>query len=335
MKLFKRSNGYWYVDFTIDGRRIQRSTKAKLKKEAIRYLDKLKEGKINLTSVSLSKFLIEFEEYSRTNKAPSSTYNDLRALGHFIKFVGDRKLESIKPNEIENFKTTRLKTVSRATVNIDLRACKAAFNVALQWGYIKNNPFRMVKQLREVQQPRKYLRQDEIQKLLECTQQQWFFDVILFALNTGCRRGEIINLQWANVDFLKQQLYIENTSEFTVKGGVGRVMPINENIMAMLRQKTHSSEYVLTNANGQKLHPPYVSRSFKRIAINAGLDPKFHFHHLRHTFATTLIQQGVPIYEVQKLLGHSKVSTTEIYAHMNVDTLRSSVAVLDSIIKLN
>ncbi|MBN1186107.1 MAG: tyrosine-type recombinase/integrase, partial [Bacteroidales bacterium] len=114
-----------------------------------------------------------------------------------------------------------------------------------------------------------------------------------------------------------------------VKGGIGRTIPMNATVYDLLSSKLPTCEYVLTNANGKKLYPNYMRERFKQYVLKAGLNPKLHFHHLRHTFATLLVQDGTPIYELKELLGHKDVKTTQIYSHMEVDTLRGAVARLD------
>jgi integrase len=216
-------------------------------------------------------------------------------------------------------------------VNIELRTCRAAFNTALKWSYLEKNPFRQIKLFAVPRKGRDYLKVEEVNILLQNIPQRWLYDVVVFALNTGCRKGELTNLKWDDVDFNRREICICHSSSFTVKGVYERTIPMNDTVYRLLINKARTSQYVLTNASGGKLCPDFLWKRFKRIVMRTGLNPKFHLHHLRHTFATTLIQKGVPIYEVQKLLGHSRITTTEIYAHMNVDTLRSSVAVLDSL----
>jgi site-specific recombinase XerD len=335
MNLYKRANGFWYVDYERDGRRVQQTTKTKSKAQALLFLTNLKEKQNPAVSITLSNFLEEYINFSKVNKARRATEMDQRGLNALLRVLGNKKISSFSVGDIEKFKSSRLNDVSKTSVNIELRTCKAAFNIAMKWNYIDTNPFSQVKLFKVPQKGREYFRTEEITALLQNIPQRWFYDVIAFALNTGCRKGEIVNLKWEDVDLKRKEIFIRHNDSFTVKGGNERVIPMNDLVFEILSNKSRLSDFVLTNASGGKLCSHYIWKRFKRIVVNSGLDPKFHFHHLRHTFATTLIQQGVPIYEVQKLLGHSKVSTTEIYAHMSVETLRSSVAVLDSLMKVN
>ena len=70
---------------------------------------------------------------------------------------------------------------------------------------------------------------------------------------------------------------------------------------------------------------------FKRACKAAGMDKSIHFHSLRHSFASNLAQQGVSLYVIKELLGHSSVSTTEIYSHLNLETLKDAISVLDDL----
>jgi integrase len=86
---------------------------------------------------------------------------------------------------------------------------------------------------------------------------------------------------------------------------------------------------VFGKVNGMAYTGDYFSKRFKRACMSAGISDSIHFHSLRHSFASNLAQKGVSLYVIKELLGHSSISTTEIYAHLNVDTLREAVSMLD------
>ena len=89
-------------------------------------------------------------------------------------------------------------------------------------------------------------------------------------------------------------------------------------------------EYVFSKRNGERFTGDHFSRRFKIVCKAAGLDNSIHFHSLRHSFASNLVQHGVPLYTIKELLGHSSISTTEIYSHLNMETLRKAVGKLDT-----
>ena len=329
--LYQRSNGIWYVSFIKNGKRYQRSTKAATKKKALQFLATVDFDHSTNRSVGLQSFIQDFLGWSAVNKAAKSLENDRRALTWLLKLIGNKRLDKITIADIERFKSARLQVASPTTVNIDLRTCKAAFYVAVKWELLKVNVFSKVPQMRVATQARVYLIEDEVAMLLSGIAENWFRDLVMFALNTGMRRGEIVNLRWVDVDMDRRVIRIVNQETFTVKGGKGRVIPMNDTVYGILCNRLSISSHVFTNQAGGKLYDNYIQHRFKKYIRRLGLNPNLHFHHLRHTFATSLVKQGVPIYEVQHLLGHANVTTTQIYSHMSVEDLRSAVGVLDKL----
>lgn len=329
MNLYKRSNGIWYLNYEHEGKRVQRSTGTRNKKEALLFISNLHHHPTPLPAKKLSEFIQDYRAYSKANKSLKTTDIDTRSLKSFLKIVGNTFLRSITTLDVEQFKMKRVEQISKTSVNIELRTCKAAFNVAVRWGYLEKNPFIGVKQLRIARKERRYLTKDDINQLLRSIREPWFYDAIVLAVNTGMRRGELVHLTWHDVNLETRVILIRNREDFVVKGGKGRTIPMNGTVYQMLSNKQRVCEYVLTGANGSQLCPIFLAKRLKRYVRELGLDPKLHFHNFRHTFATLLVQDGVPIYELKELLGHKDVQTTQIYSHMEVDSLRGSVARLD------
>ncbi len=104
-----------------------------------------------------------------------------------------------------------------------------------------------------------------------------------------------------------------------------RTVPMNDTVANLLRAKSLREGPVFNGRRGRRANPHFVSKKFKEAVRNLGLDGRLHFHSLRHTFASLLVQRGVSLYEVQNLLGHSTVAVTQIYAHLQPSTLQSTV----------
>jgi site-specific recombinase XerD len=121
---------------------------------------------------------------------------------------------------------------------------------------------------------------------------------------------------------------IQNKEAFQTKSKRNRVVPLNETLLPVLmqRQKDAVSEtgYVF-HKKGMKLKENFVSKTFKRYVRLSGLNPALHFHSLRHSFATWLIQDGVSIYAIKELLGHADVKTTQVYSHLAGSDLHREV----------
>jgi integrase/recombinase XerD len=89
------------------------------------------------------------------------------------------------------------------------------------------------------------------------------------------------------------------------------------------------SKYVFCKENGERFTGDYVSKTFKQACKDAGMDNAIHFHSLRHSFASNLVQKGVNLYTIKELLGHSSIATTEIYSHLNMDSLKDAIRMFD------
>ena len=155
----------------------------------------------------------------------------------------------------------------------------------------------------------------------------WLREIITFALNTGMRQGEILNLQWKDVDFTPGILMVMKS-----KNGARRTIPLNVTVYELLSAKQSTTGAsrgpVFNSPLGNELQVRFLAREFCEARDHAGI-PDFRFHDMRHTFATRLVQHGVDLYKVQRLLGHKTGTMTQRYAHHSPESLRDGVNVLD------
>ena len=160
---------------------------------------------------------------------------------------------------------------------------------------------------------------------------RWLLDLVRFALGTGLRRGELLNLRWGDLDLLAGSVHVRNRDGFTTKSGQERVVPLAGAALAVVRELAGArvgedpSAHVFTGVGGGPVNPDYLSKRFSHYRRLAGLPGQLHFHSLRHTYASRLVQSGASVYKVQALLGHSNVKTTQQYAHLTGQSLRSDV----------
>jgi integrase len=161
--------------------------------------------------------------------------------------------------------------------------------------------------------------EDEHALLLNATNPEWLRPLLITALHTGMRRGEILELTWKDIDFPRRLLRVERS-----KNGEKRSIPLSQTLHDTLKAIR------VRNISGRVF--PISFRSL-RVVHDETLEQlgiaDFHFHDLRHTFATRLVQRGVDLYKVLKLLGHKSIVMTQRYAHHYPESLRSSVEVLD------
>ncbi len=148
----------------------------------------------------------------------------------------------------------------------------------------------------------------------------------MVALHTGMRMGEILSLRWDTVDLFRRTVTILRS-----KNGDKLMIPLNGHMFALLKKlkdRTSSSEWIFPSQAGTMRDGHGLRRAFRKALKTAKIH-EFHFHDLRHTFATRLIQAGVDLYKVQKLLGHRSPVMTQRYAHHCSESLRDGVNVLD------
>jgi len=328
----------YLVDFYYEGKRFVRSTKTDDLKTARLILKdieaKIAKNAFNVEEldrkekVYLEQFIEEFLQYSETHKAPKTFKRDKLTFDNFLRFAGNRSLSSIDRKLIDNYLFERVQEVKKSTANIELRHLKAAFTKAKEWGYIDENPCKGAKQFQVPQSAPKFFSEDEMLRLLEAIGDSWLKDLVIVAVDTGLRVGELVNLKWNDVNFESQMLTVRNTSDFTTKSKRERVVPLNEeafNVLVCLKRK---GDYVFADDKGNRWNAEHVSKSFKKFVRVAELGEHFSFHSLRHTFASYLVMRGTSLYKVSKLLGHSSLKTTEVYAHLAPETLHEVVNLL-------
>lgn len=323
--LFKRSNGIYYYVTTQNGRQIWRSTGSKSLQDALKNIPKdLTEYRESTPTIS--EFSKKFFTYAQTNLAPTTVKLYDQAVRTWLRHMGDRPLGNYSIQEIEEFKVKRLAEVSAVKVNIDFRTLRAFFQTAVRWKIVKENPFSGVRQIRVPTERPIYISKAEFQKLLAAITFGWFRELVIFATCTMMRAGEILSLQWNSIDLGRKLIFVENRKDFRTKTTKPRVIPMNDWVFRFLATRERKGGFVFTNPKGERLKVGYVSHRFKKFVLKSGLSNELHFHSLRHTGATWLVQDGVSIYAVQKILGHSSIAMTQVYSHLESEGLFEIVA---------
>lgn len=249
------------------------------------------------------------------------------ALQHFLIVTGDISVTEVNERHFDKFVSETIKTVRNISANVQIRALKAFFSCLMRWKVLGSNPLEGAKQLHIAEKIPAYFSEEELKEYLQYIKDdRWLYDIVLFAVLTGARLGEIANLQWRDIDLINKRIIIRSSLSYQTKNGKIRTIPIHDTLWKNLSAKGEKEGFVFKGRKREaKAHLPFVSRQFKKSVSKGGFNGELHFHSLRHTFASLLVQKGVSLYHVQKLLGHSSPSMTEIYAHLGATELSGSI----------
>jgi integrase/recombinase XerD len=251
----------------------------------------------------------------------------------FISFCGNVSLKQINTQILGRFISTTFARTQRGAHHY-YRTLKAAFNKAVEWNYIESNPFTKVKFPRLTKVYPVFLTEDDLLIILANTTYEYLKDIFLVAFYTGMRLGELINMKWNWIDFFKNQITVKCSDEFLTKNKKERIIPMSEKVKSVLTDRLQNSahqfnEVVFYRIKGKRLHQETISKQFKDAVRKSNLNERIHFHSLRHSFASLLVQRGVSLYVVKELLGHEALSTTQIYSHLQQQqNLRDAVNLL-------
>jgi integrase len=267
----------------VKGRRVWRSTGVKTRRKAEEVARTLFPELLEPPRRwSLTRFSEIYLPYAEANLAPSTVLMYKGTLNDFRRLIGDRSLKSYTVQDIEQYKVRRLAEVSATKVNMDFRFLKAFFQNAVKWGYIERNPCAGVKALKIPPRRPIFFTKVEFQMVLDRIPERWFREIILFAVSTMMRVGEIVNLTWDCVDLSRRFIMVENTDHHRLKNHQPHAVPMNDCVYSMLSSRQVKTGYVFTLPCGRRPLASSVSHKFKVAIKKAGLGDQYHFHILRH-----------------------------------------------------
>jgi integrase len=322
----------YYADFSIGRNRYRPFLGTDLKAAKIE-LGRVRAEKYEdqrFDNASFSKFADEFlETHSKRKKSEASDRIYVENLKRFFK---GKRLAEITSWDVERYQAARkeeAKTrtrdrdpeakVSGATVNREISCLHTILSKAKKAKKVKENAADGIRKFHEIMRTR-YLVNGEEERLIEASVPH-LRDIIRLILNTGLRRGEAFKLKWSDVHFDDPvpSIFIRES-----KSGRSRMIPMNAvafDLLSRLREAANGNAFVLNGIRD-------VKRSFNTAKEKAEIKD-LHLHDLRHTFASRLIQQGVPLPVVSKLLGHASITMTMRYVHCTEEDYVKAVKSLE------
>lgn len=323
--------GIKYADLVVGGKRRRVSLKTKDNKVAILRAAKLtsdkqaeRDGKITLEA-----FLTRYRTFlkaARSKKTADAFENALRKL---LAFRPVKYLQDITPALLDELAITLKADIpgTAAGLNRSIRALKTAMRQAEFWDMIPPQNWVKVSKFKENTGRVEFHTPEEIKAILSIFNPEWRL-VVLLGCRSGLRRGEIAVLKWKDIDFKNNQIYVAPN-----KTEKHRFVPMVADLRKAL--ETHKkcakkgTEYVINVGEDRNnrcyLTAFYAKETKEKLPFKCGM------HKLRHTFASHLVQAGVDLYRVSKLLGHSTIQMTEIYAHLAQADLKNAVTKLPKI----
>ena len=282
---------------------------------------------------SFEDVMIEYLGHAQqSQKSFETTQYRVKSLQrHFAGVV----MNDLAGKDVREYSSMRTKAgKSPATINRELAALSAAINwcvVEMEWRL--PNPVKG-RTLKEPEGRVRWITRAELDSMCRVARKQRFGvmleDFMRLAVNTGCRKEEMLGLEWRRVDFANRLIYLDG--EHT-KAAKRRSIPLNEGSLAALKSRMAeraehcpATPWVFARKNGAKVTD--LSEGFERACEKSGITD-FTIHDLRHTCAAWLVSAGVPLIEIRDLLGHSTIQMTEKYAHLAPARVRDAVSVLD------
>ena len=358
MSIIKKPNGKYVVDIINEnGIRIQRTFLRKTEAESFsatitrkKYEKKLVQNKLLTARYPILTSLGEYEISKKVLKP-----NSIKKYGGVISFIKDFVkanniiyIDEFSPSmadkyysllimertvDMGNFKKN-LKAKPK-TVNFYLMTIREFFKREILKDHIQKSPFNHIKNLREERPRPEYYTKEEIKLFFSQPMKPEYYNAFKSFLLTGMRFGELANLKCADIDLDARLIYIRNKEGFTTKTENSiRMIPMSDELYSIISQVIKDkvdTDYVFTSPTGSKLRERSLLEVCKRVASNAGISSRVFLHKFRHTFATMLVQEDVPIETIKELLGHANISETLIYAHNKTTHRHHQVQILDDL----
>ncbi|TYB31714.1 MAG: tyrosine recombinase [Candidatus Mcinerneyibacterium aminivorans] len=213
----------------------------------------------------------------------------------------------------------------RTTINRKISTLRNYFNFLKREQIINDNPAKDLVSAKTRRKLPDFLTADEINDLLDNMKNDNILDLrnkLIFELlyATGMRVSELVNLKKNKIDFSN------NSIKILGKGQKERIVPINSRLLNLIKKyfnrRNYEGEFLLLSNNGNKLYPRDIRRIIKKVIKNMSMMKDITPHTIRHSFASHLLENGADLRMVQELLGHSSVSTTQIYTHISMEKMK-------------
>lgn len=340
----RKLKGSWWVDFRWNGvryrkrsplntREAARDFEATLRREILDRGTLTHRGRA--TERPPSTFIDYIEDWLKTYVRPHNRVSEQESKANIVRlhlgpFFGRRPLASIGRRDLDTYKGACLsKGLSPKTINNHLAVLRTCLRTAKEDGLLEAVP--TFHYLKVPPPPFEFLLPEESVRLLTDRTEPFWTDLARLALRTGLRRGELMGLDWSCVDLRNALLTVRQSIVRGVlappKNNRVRHVPLTCDVVEMLKASPRREGFVFTRDGSAPLTEGLFAAGLRRLRERAGLRV-FGWHALRHTFASHLAMEGVPVVVIKELMGHSTIEMTMRYAHLSPSTLADAVPAL-------
>lgn len=282
-------------------------------------------------SISVDAFFLEFKRWYKSRVVDRTFLSETGRINQFLKYARPQLLHDITYRKIDDFLIHKAETVSASTLKHYRISLNVFLGYAVKRGYMQSNPVQKVPVPKVETRRRFYFSREQIDVMLANANKE-LKTFLMVALYTGMRFSELLDLQFKAIDFDRRVLYIDKE-----KSKRYRTIPMHKKLVSYLKKLPYSSGYVIRRKDGKR-YKEGMKTAFRALIRRINEDealpdiaiPKgTMFHALRHSCASWLVMSGVDIYTVMHILGHSSVTTTQIYSHVNTDHLLDAIDKFD------
>lgn len=359
--IWKRENGSWRAQICIAGRRYSYSAKSRT--ECVAWLQKIvtKGGPApeeNESGITLEKYLTEWLDSVQSTIRPKTIIQYRQVVRqHIIPNIGKIRMRDLRMDRVDRFYADLLKDgIGIRTIRITHSVLHVALERAVKYELIVRNPAHGAVVPKKVEAEMNVLDEEQVTRFLTAAQGTRFHALFHMAVVTGMRQAELFGLKWADLSWNKGMLYLRRQAQRVSGKGVifsepktragRRTVKLGETTLQLLRehrealqiarlvmgQRWQENDLIFPSSVGTPLDQKAVLGEYYAVLDKAGL-PKIRFHDLRHTAASIMLNRGVPVIVVSKMLGHSKPSVTlDIYGHLYTDMQDGAAAVMDEVV---
>ena len=290
------------------------------KRLAVEFINSVESDRSKLISYSNAKLQTKLSiviDNFISNKYKGSRLNDeKKKLSFWSKHLGNKKIMDVIKSDISSTLSYLPNHLSNATINRYKAAISVVFSYACREYDLPDNPVRHIRSLPESRGRTRYLSDEERKRLFEaCRGSKWskLYLLVLMAITTGARKGELLNLKFNDIDFDRQTAFVK-----TSKNGQPRVLPLTNEVVTELSGFKDQEAELIFNSELKPDRPMCFTKQWKKALKQADIED-FRFHDTRHSCASYLAMNGCSLLEIMDVLGHKQISMTARYSHLCVD----------------